>query len=263
MHPGPMNRGVEIDSVGRRRRAVADPRAGRDGRRRAHGGARSAVAEFAECVTHRTPMLPLREPHPLSTDSSPPHRCLANDRRESAARSCSPTPGSSIRRAISISRRPADRRRRDPRGQARHRRGRRAGRHRGRRLPRPGRRARPDRHARLHRRAGRRDTARPSPPPARPPPPAASPPSSASPTPTPAIDDPAIVDFVLRRARDTGIVHVHPMAALTKGLKGKEMTEIGLLKAAGAVAFTDGAQERHQRAGDAPRADLRRAISTR
>jgi dihydroorotase len=56
----------------------------------------------------------------------------------------------------------------------------------------------------------------------------------------PTIDDPTIVDFVQRRARDTGIVHVHPMAALTKGLKGEEMTEIGLLKAAGAVAFTDG-----------------------
>jgi dihydroorotase len=54
------------------------------------------------------------------------------------------------------------------------------------------------------------------------------------------IDDPATVDFVLRRARDTAIVHVHPMAAITKGLHGKEMTEIGLLKAAGAVAFTDG-----------------------
>jgi dihydroorotase len=58
----------------------------------------------------------------------------------------------------------------------------------------------------------------------------------------PAIDDPAIVDFVLRRARDTAIVHVHPMAALTKGLDGQEMSEIGLLKAAGAVAFTDGAR---------------------
>jgi dihydroorotase len=57
---------------------------------------------------------------------------------------------------------------------------------------------------------------------------------------TPVIDDPAIVDFVLRRARDTAIVHVHPMAALTKGMKGEEMTEIGLLKAAGALAFTDG-----------------------
>src|SRR5476651_495098 len=59
---------------------------------------------------------------------------------------------------------------------------------------------------------------------------------------TPAIDDPAVVDFVQRRARDTAIVHIHPMAALTKGLKGEELAEIGLLKAAGAVAFTDGAR---------------------
>ncbi len=59
---------------------------------------------------------------------------------------------------------------------------------------------------------------------------------------SPVIDDPATVDFVLRRARDTAIVHVQPMAAITKGLEGKEMTEIGLLKAAGALAFTDGAR---------------------
>src|SRR5271156_4186416 len=59
---------------------------------------------------------------------------------------------------------------------------------------------------------------------------------------SPAIDEPAVVDFVLRRARDTAVVRVHPMAALTKGIKGAEMTEIGLLKAAGAVAFTDGAK---------------------
>jgi dihydroorotase len=59
---------------------------------------------------------------------------------------------------------------------------------------------------------------------------------------SPAIDDPAIVDFVLRRARDTAIVHVHPMAALTKGCEGKEMAEMGLLKAAGAVAFSDGSK---------------------
>ena len=58
----------------------------------------------------------------------------------------------------------------------------------------------------------------------------------------PVIDDPAIVDFLLRRARDTGIVRVHPMAALTKKLAGREMTEFGLLQAAGAVAFTDGAR---------------------
>lgn len=58
----------------------------------------------------------------------------------------------------------------------------------------------------------------------------------------PAIDDPAIVDFLKRRARDTGVVRVLPAAALTKGLAGQEMTEIGLLKEAGAVAFTDGAR---------------------
>src|SRR6185369_14624362 len=57
---------------------------------------------------------------------------------------------------------------------------------------------------------------------------------------SPTIDDPAIVDFILRRARDTAIVNVQPMAALTKGLRGEEMTEIGLLRAAGAVAFSNG-----------------------
>src|SRR5262249_57447125 len=44
----------------------------------------------------------------------------------------------------------------------------------------------------------------------------------------PAIDDPSIVDFIQRRARDTGIVHVQVMAALTKGLTGEEMTDLAL-----------------------------------
>lgn len=56
----------------------------------------------------------------------------------------------------------------------------------------------------------------------------------------PVIDGPAIVDFVLRRARDTACVNVLPAAAITKGLAGQEMTEFGLLREAGAVAFTDG-----------------------
>jgi len=56
----------------------------------------------------------------------------------------------------------------------------------------------------------------------------------------PVIDDAAIVDFILRRARDTAIVRVAPMAALTKGLGGEVMTEFGALKEAGAVAVTDG-----------------------
>src|SRR6516225_10092450 len=62
------------------------------------------------------------------------------------------------------------------------------------------------------------------------------------PSTSPVIDNSTTVDFVLRRARDTAIVNIHPMAALTKGLRGEEMTEFGLLKAAGAVAFTDGAK---------------------
>ena len=60
------------------------------------------------------------------------------------------------------------------------------------------------------------------------------------PSTNPPIDDPAVVDFLLRRARDTGVVRLLPCAALTKGLAGKEIAEIGLLLQAGAVAFGDG-----------------------
>lgn len=56
----------------------------------------------------------------------------------------------------------------------------------------------------------------------------------------PVIDDIALVEFVQRRAAATARVRVHTMAALTKGLAGKEMAEIGLLKSAGAIAFTNG-----------------------
>lgn len=56
----------------------------------------------------------------------------------------------------------------------------------------------------------------------------------------PVIDDVALVDFILRRARDTALVNVLPMAAMTKGLLGEEMTEIGLLREAGAIAFANG-----------------------
>lgn len=56
----------------------------------------------------------------------------------------------------------------------------------------------------------------------------------------PVIDQVALVDFIQRRARDNALVHVHTMAAMTKGLQGEEMTEIGLLKRAGAIAFSNG-----------------------
>lgn len=63
-----------------------------------------------------------------------------------------------------------------------------------------------------------------------------------SPETDPPVDDPATVDHLLRRARDNSLINFHPAAALTKGLGGKEMTEIGRLKEAGALAFTDGAR---------------------
>ncbi|MCK9552834.1 amidohydrolase family protein, partial [Aquamicrobium sp.] len=56
----------------------------------------------------------------------------------------------------------------------------------------------------------------------------------------PVIDNVALVEFVLRTARDTACVNIFPAAAITKGLEGREMTEFGLLREAGAVAFTDG-----------------------
>lgn len=56
----------------------------------------------------------------------------------------------------------------------------------------------------------------------------------------PVIDEVALVDYIKRRSFDSDYVRIHPMAALTKGLEGNEMTEIGLLKRAGAIAFTNG-----------------------
>ena len=56
----------------------------------------------------------------------------------------------------------------------------------------------------------------------------------------PVIDDVALVEFVLRTARETADVNIHPSAAITKGLQGREMSEFGLMREAGAVMFTDG-----------------------
>jgi dihydroorotase len=55
----------------------------------------------------------------------------------------------------------------------------------------------------------------------------------------PAIDDPAMVDFILRRARDIEGVHVYPAGACTRRCEGERMAEIGLMHEAGAVYFTD------------------------
>jgi dihydroorotase len=55
----------------------------------------------------------------------------------------------------------------------------------------------------------------------------------------PAVDDPSVVDFILRRARDIELVHVYPAGAATKGLAGQQMAEIGLMHEAGCVYVTD------------------------
>lgn len=56
---------------------------------------------------------------------------------------------------------------------------------------------------------------------------------------TPVTDTPETLSFAMRRAAEASPVHVLPMAALTKGFEGREMTEIGFLRDAGAVAFSD------------------------
>ncbi len=61
----------------------------------------------------------------------------------------------------------------------------------------------------------------------------------ARPDTTPAIDTPEVLEFVTRRAAEASPVRIRHMAALTKGRDGREMTEIGFLLDAGAIAFTD------------------------
>ena len=56
----------------------------------------------------------------------------------------------------------------------------------------------------------------------------------------PPVDDVSVVEFLARRAREVKLAKIHTYAAATKGLKGRELTEIGLLAANGAVGFTDG-----------------------
>jgi dihydroorotase, multifunctional complex type len=56
----------------------------------------------------------------------------------------------------------------------------------------------------------------------------------------PVIDEVATVEFVARRARKNGLAKVYPYAAITKKLEGRELSEMGFLAEAGALAFTDG-----------------------
>jgi dihydroorotase len=56
---------------------------------------------------------------------------------------------------------------------------------------------------------------------------------------TPAIDTPELVGFVLHRVRETAACRVFPVAAATRGRRGEELAEIGLLARAGAVGISD------------------------
>ena len=57
---------------------------------------------------------------------------------------------------------------------------------------------------------------------------------------SPVIDNVSMVDFLKRRGRDKSKINIFPAACLTKNTEGKQMTEFGLLKRKGIVAFTDG-----------------------
>ena len=57
---------------------------------------------------------------------------------------------------------------------------------------------------------------------------------------SPTIDNVSMVDFLKRRGRDKSKINIFPAATLTKNAEGKQMTEFGLLKRKGIIAFTDG-----------------------
>jgi len=56
----------------------------------------------------------------------------------------------------------------------------------------------------------------------------------------PVVDDGAVVDFLIRRAKATSKVNILPAGGITKGLAGQELSEFGLMKEAGAVCLSDG-----------------------
>jgi len=58
----------------------------------------------------------------------------------------------------------------------------------------------------------------------------------------PATDDPALVRLLRARGEETQSLGIVPYGAVTRGCKGEELAELGLLREAGAVAFTDGAR---------------------
>ena len=58
-------------------------------------------------------------------------------------------------------------------------------------------------------------------------------------TPTPPNDKRAVTELIVRRAREVGAVRVYPIGAITKGLEGETLAEMGEMKDAGIVAVSD------------------------
>src|SRR3990172_5877724 len=55
----------------------------------------------------------------------------------------------------------------------------------------------------------------------------------------PVNDDPSVTEYILERARSDSPARVYPIAAATRGLEGRVMTELDTLVRSGAVAFSD------------------------
>ena len=55
----------------------------------------------------------------------------------------------------------------------------------------------------------------------------------------PVNDDPSVTSYILKRAEQVGLARVYPVGAVSVGLEGEEMAEIGEMVRAGAVAFSD------------------------
>jgi dihydroorotase len=56
----------------------------------------------------------------------------------------------------------------------------------------------------------------------------------------PVLDDVALIRFIAERAKASAAARIYPAGALTTGLNGEAMAEIGLMAEAGAIAFTNG-----------------------
>lgn len=55
----------------------------------------------------------------------------------------------------------------------------------------------------------------------------------------PVTDNKVVVTYIKARAKEVGLCKIHPVGAITKGLKGEEMAGIASMKKAGAVAISD------------------------